>query len=191
MTKRDLQHNLRLWRMMKKQDIHTVISLHFQVLQGNTRGHRGVWRHQRRVFRQRQTVVAWNQSELRRRVSNIRWARAAVGSRHARSKRPQQPSDADCGGGGLFGSSFNSQWETKTTTPTLKWSRRRTRRSLQSRWESTFLRRAQRRTSTLKRYLKTTTQCTCQINRRLLLVSPPWPHVVSACRCSTASQSWC
>lgn len=45
----------------------------------------------------------------------------------------------------------NSQWETRTTIPTLRWWRRRTRRSSQSRWELTFLRRVQRRTSTLKR----------------------------------------
>lgn len=43
------------------------------------------------------------------------------------------------------------QWETKTTTPTRRWLRRPTRRSLLSRWESTCLRRVQKRTSTLKR----------------------------------------
>lgn len=171
--------------------LHTVISLHFQVLQGNTRGHSGVWRHQRRVFRQRQTVVAWNQSELRRRVSNIRWASCLHGLLSRLFYAPSVTVQW-CRLWGFVCFFSNSQWETKTTTPTLKWSRRRTRRSLQSRWELTFLRRAQRRTSTLKRYLKITKQCACQINRRLLLASPQWPHVVVfACRCSTASQSWC
>lgn len=46
---------------------------------------------------------------------------------------------------------FIFQWETKTTTPTPRWSRRLTRRSLRSRWESTCLRRVRKRTSTSKR----------------------------------------
>lgn len=46
---------------------------------------------------------------------------------------------------------LSPQWETKTTTPTPKWWRRPTHRSSPSRWASIYLRRAQKRTSTLKR----------------------------------------
>lgn len=45
----------------------------------------------------------------------------------------------------------NSQWETRTTIPTRRWWRRRTRRSLLSRWGSASSRRAPRRTSTWRR----------------------------------------
>lgn len=130
-----------------------------QILQGNTRGHSGIWRHECRVLRQRETMATWNQSELWWRVPNIRWVptfRCPEKVRLARRRRifsvpvfirssPKNRSPH------LRRGVFYFQWETKMTTPTRRWSRRPTRRSSPSRWESTFLRRVQKRTSMSKR----------------------------------------
>lgn len=170
---------------------YTVVSLHFQVLQGNTRGHSGVWRHQRRVFRQRQTVVAWNQSELRRRVSNIRWASLPSWApvTFVLSTVRNSPVMQIVGVCLFF---FQLAVGNKNDDPNSKVVETTDAQKFAEQMGINLFETSAKENINVEEVSKNNQTCTCQINRRLLLASPQWPHVVVfACRCSTASQSWC
>lgn len=132
------------------------VSLYVQILQGNARGHSGIWRHECRILRQRQTMATWNQPELWWCVPNIRWVCflfwCPENNPFALFRLNSQKSCCfTVAFTNRFPRIFYFQWETRTTTPTPRWLRRLTRRSLLSKWASTCLRQAQKRTSMLKR----------------------------------------